>query len=108
MDRQELGHVRPWAGAGRADGQPTTAQAHGTPPRPEFGDKVVYTAPKGASPGKFSIVESEPDPEDAGAVTRKPPQVSAASLEDMLRTGVLSPTISARTPRRRLPSGHPA
>jgi hypothetical protein len=52
------------------------------------GDTVKYTAPKGATPGRFTIIPGEPTGEDA---TKKPPQQSAASLEDMLKNGMLSP-----------------
>lgn len=55
-----------------------------------IGDTVKWTAPKGATPGKFTIIPGEPDP-STGAGTRKPPQVSSASLEDMLKTGLMVP-----------------
>lgn len=55
------------------------------------GDKVVYTAPKGASPGKVTVIPGEPDPAVAGSGTKKPPAQSNASLEDMLKTGMLTP-----------------
>jgi hypothetical protein len=69
------------------------------------GDKVMWVAPTAARFGHFEVIEKEPDPEDS---TKKPPQVSAASLEDMLKTGVLTPDelgadakaqVSARSPR---------
>jgi hypothetical protein len=53
------------------------------------GDKVVFIAAKGASPAKLDVITSEPDPKE-GNVTKKPPQQSAAALEDMLKTGMLT------------------
>ena len=52
------------------------------------GDKVVFTAARGATPAKLTIIAREPGPEDS---TKKPPQVSQASLEDMLKNGFMSP-----------------
>lgn len=54
------------------------------------GDKVVYTAAKGSTPPKFTVIPGEPDPE-SGQGTRKMPQVTNASLEDMLKTGYMTP-----------------
>lgn len=53
------------------------------------GDKVIYTAPKGASTGKIDVIPSEPDPKEGGT-TRKPPQQSACSLEDAIKTGAMA------------------
>lgn len=68
------------------------------------GDKVVFTAAKGAMPAKFTVIPGDP----AASGGKKPPQQSAASLEDMLKSGVLSPDelgadgrsqVAARSPR---------
>ena len=45
---------------------------------------------KGATPGHMVVVPGEPDPEK-GQGTKKMPQVTNASLEDMLRTGTITP-----------------
>ena len=69
------------------------------------GDKVVYTAAKGAMPAKFTVIPGDPFPED---YTPKPPQQSGAQLEDLLKQGYLSPDklgsdakaqVAARSPR---------
>jgi hypothetical protein len=52
------------------------------------GDIVKYTAPVGATPGKFTIVKSEPEP---GKGTKLPPQQTSAQLEDLLRLGWITP-----------------
>ena len=71
------------------------------------GDTVKFTVAKGATPAKFTVIQGEPDPADASAVTRKPPQQSGASLEDMLKNGLMAPDdlgpdakaqVTARTP----------
>jgi hypothetical protein len=70
------------------------------------GDKVVFTKAKGASPAKITVIPGEPDPKE-GKGTKKIPAVTNASLEDMLKTGVIGPDqlgddakaqVSARTP----------
>jgi len=53
------------------------------------GDKVVYTAAKGAMPAKFTVVPGDPAGEGEG--TPKPPQQSPASLEDLLKQGYMTP-----------------
>jgi hypothetical protein len=53
-----------------------------------IGDTVKYMAPKGATPGRIVIIPGEPTGSQA---TKKPPQQSAASLEDMLKNGMMSP-----------------
>jgi hypothetical protein len=69
------------------------------------GDKVVYTAPRGATPAKLSVIAREPGPENAA---RKPPQQTSASLEDMLKNGFITPDdlgaegkaqVASRSPR---------
>jgi hypothetical protein len=55
------------------------------------GDTVKFVAAKGAHEAHMVVIEGEPDPKKKGQVTRKPPQVTAASLEDMLRTGFMTP-----------------
>jgi len=69
------------------------------------GDKVVFTAARGATPAKITVIPLEPGPD---ASTRKPPQQSAASLEDMLKNGFISPDdlgpdakaeVASRSPR---------
>jgi len=68
------------------------------------GDKVVFTAAKGAMPARFDVIPGDPI---AVGPARKPPQQSPAALEDMLRLGVLTPEdlgadgkaqVAARTP----------
>lgn len=54
-----------------------------------IGDTLKFVAPVGSTPGHFVIIPKEPDPETMG--TKKPPQQSAASLEDMLKNGILAP-----------------
>ena len=53
------------------------------------GDKILFLAAKGAMPAHFEVVKGEIDPDDRENFARKPPQVSAVSLEDALRTGSL-------------------
>jgi hypothetical protein len=71
------------------------------------GDKVVFTAAKGATPAKLDVIASEPDPREGGA-TKRPPQQTAAQEEDMLKNGMLTPEdmaddakaqVVARSPR---------
>lgn len=52
------------------------------------GDTVKFIAATPSKPAHFEVIEGEPVGENA---TKKPPQVSAASLEDMLKTGVMTP-----------------
>lgn len=54
------------------------------------GDKVVYTAAKGASPAKFTVIPSDGSVEE-GVGTRRMPAATNASLEDQLKTGFLTP-----------------
>lgn len=70
------------------------------------GDKVVFTAAKGAYPARLDVIAGELDPKEGGS-TRKPPQASACSLEDALRTGAMTvedmaedakAQVAARTP----------
>jgi len=51
------------------------------------GDKVVFTAARGATPAKLTVIPREPGPDE---VSRKPPQQSPASLEDMLKLGIIT------------------
>jgi hypothetical protein len=69
------------------------------------GDTVMFKAATPSKPAHFEVVEGEPV---GDAATKKPPQASAASLEDMLKTGVMTPEdlgpdakaqVSARTPQ---------
>lgn len=53
------------------------------------GDKVVYTAAKGAMPAKFTVIPGDPAAEGEG--TPLPPQQSPAALEDLLRAGYIAP-----------------
>lgn len=68
------------------------------------GDTVLFKAATPSKAAHFEVVEGEPVGDNA---TKKPPQASAASLEDMLKTGVMSPDdlgpdakgqVAARTP----------
>ena len=52
------------------------------------GDTVKFLAATPSKPAHFEIIAGEPVEENA---TKKPPQASAASLEDMIRTGVMTP-----------------
>lgn len=52
------------------------------------GDKVMFVAATPSKPAHFEVVAGEPTEDNA---TLKVPQVSAASLEDMLKTGVMVP-----------------
>jgi hypothetical protein len=52
------------------------------------GDKVMFVAATPSRPAHFEVVRKEPTGDDS---TAKPPQQSAASLEDMLKTGWLAP-----------------
>lgn len=51
-----------------------------------IGDTVVYTAAKGATAGKFTVIPGEPEV-DSRLGTQKQAQVTNASLEDLLKTG---------------------
>jgi len=51
------------------------------------GDTVKFIAATASRPAHIVVIEGEPE---EGAGTKKPPQQSAASLEDMLKTGFLS------------------
>jgi len=53
-----------------------------------LGDTVVFTAAKGATPAKLTVITGEPIGDQA---TKKPPQQSAVSLEDALKTGMMTP-----------------
>lgn len=53
------------------------------------GDKIVYSAAKGAMPARFDVIPG--DPVAVGEGTPKPPQQSGAQLEDLLKLGYLSP-----------------
>ena len=72
--------------AGNLDG---TGPYHTSTAR--VGDTVKFIAAKGSTPGHLVVIPGEPDPKEKGQATRKPPQVSNASLEDLLRTGAISP-----------------
>ena len=52
------------------------------------GDKVMFVAATPSRPAHFEVIPGEPVEENA---TKKPPQASAASLEDMIKTGVMTP-----------------
>jgi hypothetical protein len=54
------------------------------------GDTVKFVAAKGAKEAHIVVIQGEPDPTKEGQVTKKPPQVTNASLEDLLRTGLLA------------------
>jgi len=69
------------------------------------GDTVKFVAATPSKPAHLVVIEGEPTGENA---TKKPPQVTAASLEDMLRTGVMTPDdlgpdakgqVAARSPK---------
>lgn len=51
-----------------------------------IGDKVMFIATKGATPAHFEVIRGEPAV-DSGLGTLKIPQVTNASLEDLLKTG---------------------
>ncbi len=53
-----------------------------------IGDTVKFVAATASKPARFEVIEGEPSPENS---TLKVPQASGASLEDMLKTGVLTP-----------------
>lgn len=53
------------------------------------GDKVMFVAAAGATPAHFEVIEADHSLEP-GVGTIKPAQASNASLEDMLKTGVIS------------------
>jgi hypothetical protein len=54
------------------------------------GDKVVFTAAKGAQPAKFTVVQADSSTEE-GVGTRRMPAMTNASLEDQLKTGWMTP-----------------
>ena len=54
------------------------------------GDTVKFIEAVGATPAHFEVIKGEIDPAEGG--TKKLPQVSAASLEDMLKTGTMAVT----------------
>ena len=71
------------------------------------GDTVVFLPPEGAYPARFDVLKGDVDL-GAGGSTVKPPQMSGASLEDLIRGGTLkvenlSPDakaqVKARSPR---------
>ena len=67
------------------------------------GDKVVYTAAKGAMPPKFTVIPG--DPAGVDEATPLPPQQSGASLEDLIKQGYLAPSdMGALPPRQKLPA----
>jgi hypothetical protein len=53
-----------------------------------IGDKVVFTAAKGAKAASFTVIQKDVSDEE-GKGTQKPGAVSNASLEDLLATGKL-------------------
>ena len=56
------------------------------------GDKVVFTAARGANPAKFTVIPMAGTGDSSdGTMTRRPPQVTNASLEDALKTGSIAP-----------------
>lgn len=63
------------------DGPYTTISAR-------VGDKVMFVAATPSRPAHFEVIAKEPVGDQA---TKRPPQQSAASLEDMLKTGYISP-----------------
>jgi hypothetical protein len=52
------------------------------------GDKVLFVAATASKPAHFEVIPKEPTVETS---TKKPPQLSNASLEDALRTGNMTP-----------------
>jgi hypothetical protein len=52
------------------------------------GDTVFFKAATASKPAHFEVIEGEPSPENS---TIKIPQVTNASLEDMLKTGTMTP-----------------
>jgi len=52
------------------------------------GDTVRFVAATPSKAAHFEVIAGEPTEENA---TKKPPQASSASLEDMLKSGVLTP-----------------
>jgi hypothetical protein len=53
-----------------------------------LGDTVVFTAAKGATPAKLTVIPGEPIGDQA---TKKPAQQSNCSVEDALKTGMMTP-----------------
>ena len=69
------------------------------------GDTVIFKAATPSMPAHFEVIPGEPVGDNA---TKKPPQASAASIEDMLRSGVMQPDdlgpdamaqVAARSPK---------
>lgn len=86
---------RGWAGFDRGPAlQLPAGDPYGTGPyhtvTARVGDKVVFTAGKGASLPKFTVIPADHSM-DEGVGTRRMPQVTNASLEDQLKTGFMSP-----------------
>ena len=52
-----------------------------------IGDIVYFKAATPSRPAHFEVIEGEPT---GDAATKKPPQATAASLEDMIKTGVMT------------------
>lgn len=81
---------RGWAGYSHGPALALPANLTGNPPyttiMAEAGDKVMFIAAKGAQPAHFEVVKGDASLEE-GLITRKPPQASAASLEDLVRLG---------------------
>ena len=55
----------------------------------EVGDTVFFKAAKGAQPAHFEVIKGDASL-DEGLVTRKPPQASGASLEDLIKLGLVT------------------
>jgi hypothetical protein len=95
---EDIGSAPGWVDKGWASYNQGPALAlpagdvYGSPPyttiTARVGDTVKYVAPTPSRPGHFEVIPGEPVGE---AATKKPPQQSAASLEDMLKTGVMTP-----------------
>jgi len=84
---------RNWAGFDRGPALALPNDLSGKPPYTtkiaRVGDKVMFVAASGAMPAHFEVIEADHSLEP-GIGTIKPGQASNASLEDMLKTGVIS------------------
>lgn len=83
-----------WAGYSQGPALQLPNDLSGKPPyttiTARVGDTVRFVAAKGARPAHFEVTAGDQTVED-GTATVKPAQQSAASLEDMLQTGAITP-----------------
>ena len=81
-----------WAGFDRGPALQVPVNLHGGPgpyttTTARVGDTVKFMKNRGATPARIMVIPGEIDPQAAGATTKKPPQQTNASLEDLIRTG---------------------